>query len=137
MSTAHVLTGPILDKPEWTPEQPWSLNPLCPCQYGICGACDGANNAYGQARHDRCATRQHLKHYGHPPVLHSALTYKGFVKALVLTGCRYVCPCGCRKDEALATPPPRRNARAVELVPAAVAYVLDEHHPGLFELETA
>lgn len=132
-ATAPVITGPILGK-VWTEDMPWSLNPLCPCQYGICGACDGANNAYGQARHDRCATRQHLGHYGRPPVIHDALTYKGFCKALVLTGCRYVCPCGCWKDEALAAPPPRR-VTAVEPAPPVVAYVLDEDHPTLFDLE--
>jgi hypothetical protein len=109
-AVARGITGPILDK-EWATDMPWSLNPLCPCQYGICGACDGTSDN-GQPRHDRCATRQHLRHLGHPAIIHSAVTYKGSAKALLLTGCRYLCPCDCWNNLALAAPPPRRNAAA-------------------------
>jgi hypothetical protein len=116
--------------------KPRSIDPVCPCQWGICGACDGENNAYGQARHDRCATRQHLKHYGRPAVIHSSVVnHKGFAVARLLTGCRYMCPCGCINDPALAAAPPRRLALP-KPVPAVVAYVLDEYHPALFDLET-
>jgi len=79
----------------------------CPCQWGICGACSG-NADHGRPRHDRCINRDR----GPIRIDSSVADRRGFVIGTLLTGCHYLCPCGCWKDPAKdSAPAPRRPER--------------------------
>lgn len=87
------------------------ITALCPCQYGLCGACR-------QGRHDRCLTTQ----LGGPAlddVYGYVVTRGSIVVATILwpddqTPCAYRCPC----PEQHTTPTPRpRQQRPTADVP--------------------
>lgn len=86
---------------------------ICPCQAGICGACSGASDN-GRPRHDRCISRGR----GPIPTPSYVADRRGFVLATLLTGCAYLCPCGCWNDPAKASPPPPRRPERPRPAPA-------------------
>lgn len=92
-----------------------TINRICACQYGICGACSGG-------RCDRCLSKQ-LGRLKRSPAAHIT-DRRGFVANargvsaavwLKNTPCRYLCPCRCPKTAPAPKPAVRLAERPEQL----------------------
>lgn len=105
----------------WTPafraveaSYPGGYLTRCPCEGGICGACDGTMDR-GRPRHDQCLSRQRGGPIVHPLAYLTDGHFMVCGPALwPATGpsCRYICPCPCPKTGGPPSRPPRRGQAA-------------------------
>lgn len=103
-----------------------AISRLCPCQYGLCGAC-------AQGRHDRCLTSRIGPLYS--DVYGYMVNHRGLVVASILwlpgqTPCEYRCPCPTPEPDDVPVSAHRR--RPIRDVPLPEPAAPDQ--PALFDL---